>query len=526
MDPGLNVMMQHPSIESARSIQRRRFIQVSAGSLAYVATGCDRRKESVESRPSRVIVGVPGEESLQLDAQQVWVTSLPLMALNENGEYEGRLAERWEHSPDFREWTYYLRRGVRWHDGHPVTAHDIKFWLELLCSPDVLEFAPGSFEAIDVLNDYTVRVRQRGRMANDYRWEYPQFPRHLLEHLDTKQFWDWDFWKHPVGAGPYRFARYQPQTMMEFEANPDFYSEKPRIARVVAKFVGQGGLADLLAGNVDAITRVDPAWIPTLRADPRFRLYHSTDYPQFATIAWQHRDPLFRDVRVRRAMTLAINRRELAQLQHFPEDAPLADGPVTRRQLQRGELEQPLPYDPAQARALLDAAGWREQSGSAVRQREGLAFRFIVLATDQQTAVYVREQLRRVGVDMTLQIHDIRQIREKVNTANFQAAIVSDSALYNRWGLNDANFSRTRGLGYWNARVVELVNRSNVTADPAEMDRIFAELGGIFREDVPATYLTPFMRASVAHRRIRGLSSPWRTHPFRLMDELSLDGGA
>ncbi|MFN2399763.1 MAG: ABC transporter substrate-binding protein [Gemmatimonadaceae bacterium] len=360
-------------------------------------------------------------------------------------------------------------------------------------------------------------------MWTDYRWEYPHFPRHLLEHLDTKQFWEWDFWKHPVGAGPYRFVRYEPQTMMEFETNPDFYAGKPRIGRVIAKFVGQGGLADLLAGNVDAITRVDPAWIPTPAADPRFRLYHSTDYPGFATIAWQHRDPLFRDVRVRRAMTLAINRRELAQLQHLPEDAPLADGPVTRRQLHRGELGEPLPYDPAQARALLDAAGWREQSCDGVRQREGVAFRFIVLATSQQTAVYVREQLRRVGVDMTLQIHDERQIREKMRTADFQAAIIGDSPLYNRWGLDDTNFARTRGLGYLNARVVELVNRSNVTVDPAEMDRIFAELREIFREEVPATYLTPFMRTSVAHRRIRGLSSPWRTYPFRLMDELSLD---
>ncbi|MEO7682590.1 MAG: ABC transporter substrate-binding protein, partial [Gemmatimonadaceae bacterium] len=72
-----------------------------------------------------MIVGVPGAESLQLDAQQLWVTSIPLMALTDKGEYEGRLAERWEHSPDFREWTYYLRQGVRWHDGHPLTAHDI-----------------------------------------------------------------------------------------------------------------------------------------------------------------------------------------------------------------------------------------------------------------------------------------------------------------------------------------------------------------------------------------------------------------
>lgn len=109
-----------------------------------------------------------------------------------------------------------------------------------------------------------------------------------------------------------------------------------------------------------------------------------------------------------------------------------------------------------------------------------MAFRFIVLVIYQQMAVYVREQLRRVGVDMALQIHDRRQIIGKLKTGDFQGGIVSDSFLYNRSGLNDANFVRTRGLGYLNARVAELVNRSNVTADPADEDRIFAELRGRF----------------------------------------------
>ncbi len=73
------------------------------------------------------------------------------MALNETGEWEGRLAERWEHSPDYREWTYYLRPGVRWHDGVPVTAHDVKFSLELLTHPDILEISPGDIESITVI---------------------------------------------------------------------------------------------------------------------------------------------------------------------------------------------------------------------------------------------------------------------------------------------------------------------------------------------------------------------------------------
>ena len=78
-------------------------------------------------------------------------------------------------------------------------------------------------------------------------------------------------------------------------------------------------------------------------------------------------------------------------------------------------------------------------------------------------------------------------------------------------------------MGYNNARVVELVKRRDFNADPDVDDQICAELREIFRQEVPATYLVPFMRTSVVHRRIRGLRSPLRTDVLRYMAELSLD---
>ncbi len=127
---------------------------------------------------------------------------LPLVTRNAKGELEGRLAESWEHSPDYRSWTVHLRKNVRWQDGVPVTAHDIKFTLDLLSHPEVGWLPPGAVST-KVLDDYTYSLAYHkpagGSPLDDWTVYYP---RHLLEKLDPKNCYDWDFWTHPVGNGP------------------------------------------------------------------------------------------------------------------------------------------------------------------------------------------------------------------------------------------------------------------------------------------------------------------------------------
>ncbi len=198
--------------------------------------------------------------------------------------------------------------------------------------------------------------------------------------------------------------------MIEFAANPDFFAGEPRIQRVVLKFAGEAGLTELLSGNVD-VSELNPAQIPQLEADPRFRVYYrEATFAAGVAIYWQHNNPLFRDPRVRRALTLAINRRELVQVLNFPENLPLFDGPITPRQYHRRQLPEPIEYNPAQARALLDAAGWHDADGDGVREREGQEFRFTAIAYNVEAvdkiAVYIQAQLREVGVQMAVRPMD------------------------------------------------------------------------------------------------------------------------
>jgi len=491
--------------------------------LALTAAGCARRDSRGNARPSTVIMAVSSVEDIKPDNSDLDFLIFSSLAHADDaarGDFVPRLAASWEHSDDYLEWTYHLRRDVRWHDGVPVTAHDVKFTLDLLSHPDVAQY---SFESVRVVDDYTVTIRVR-RLANSgYQDDIVYYPKHLLEGLDPKTFMNWDFWTRPVGCGPYRFVRYQPGTMIEFEANPEYFRGKPKIERLVLKFVGTAGLTELLSGQVDVVHRGQPSQIPRVLADPRFRVYRSFR-PDAPVIYWKHDHPLFRDARVRHALTLAIDRGECLRMLNLPSDLPGSDGVFTPRVLIGGQLPAPLPYDPAQANALLDAAGWHDRNDDGVRQRGGRPFRFTATVTSRddmdvpRLAVLVQAHLRRVGVQMEIQILDDSVVRKRMGSGQFEAAFGELGGA----GAQQRFFGRGNPTGYTNPEAFRLIDAAVAATNPDELDRIYRELTDVYRADLPVTRLVTITRVVFAHRRLRGLQR-LQGRPDRYMEDLQLE---
>jgi peptide/nickel transport system substrate-binding protein len=440
---------------------------------------------------------------------------------NEAGDYEGRLARTWEHSPDYREWTYHLRTDVRWHDGVPVTAHDVKFTLDLLGHPDVAERA--GVEAA-VIDDSTVRMRYAAPAPQPEAAGLVFYPRHLLADLDPAKIREWSFWTHPVGNGPFRAVRYLPETAMEFEPNPDYYQGKPRIERLILKFVGHEAITDLLSGSVDLVPYANPAHIRRLAGDRRFQVEHHISTNLVHALYWRTDHPLFTDPRVRQALTMGIDRKELLTLLSLPAEVPLVDGPFTKRQVNGRDLPAPLAFDPAGATALLEAAGWRDRDGDGIRERAGRQFRFTALVTTRESvtemAQYVREALRRVGVEMNLQPLDQASVHERLRSGEYEAAF---AFFRQQGGWLSQDFADTR-LGNPAAR--RLIERARGTGDPDERDRIYRELGGLFQAEVPVTFLLPVTGTFLAHRRVQGLRRVTQADLFDRMDQLWVSDGA
>ena len=496
-----------------------------ACSSVFALSGCGSRRGSAQPDSTTVTIAVSGPENGMNpvdDRSMKFLVFLPLVAENERGELEGRLARSWQHSPDWREWTFHLRTDVRWEDGVAVTARDVEFTLALLANPDVGEFGPHTIEAVTVPDDSTLTVRYGDLDAiNNLTWEV-YFPKHLLQGLNPKEIASWKFWLQPVGDGPYRFRRHVSKTLTEFEAKPGYFRGKPRIERVILRFLDDAGsLAEFLGGGLDVRYGATPTQSRLLVKDPRFRVYQAIG-SSVTAIVWNNQLPLFGDANVRRALTHAINRVELRDVLDFPPELPVLDGPYTLRQLTRGDLPTPLPYDTARSRALLEEAGWFDRNGDGIRERNGKPFHFTAVAYSSAgpvgyaLAVYVQEQLRRVGIWM-----EIQTVAQGVPSKVQLDAVVS-RVPEAPWSWTK-RFGDSSSVGYRNPRVVQLLRQLPLAFNPDEEDRIRRELATIFQVDAPATFFFPEVNSVVVRRRVRGLSSPRRADPLKYMDELWLE---
>jgi peptide/nickel transport system substrate-binding protein len=494
------------------------------GLLVVIAAGCTKSPDRKATSSVTVLYDADERVFGPYWSMNAWfMMFLPLVQYDESGEIGPRLAKSWEHSDDLRDWTFHLRSDVKWHDGVPTTAHDIKFTIELQALPKILfDDAWQDVDSIVVANDTTLTFHysQPKDALNDWM---VYWPKHILERLDPDQFWEWEFWIHPVGNGPYRYVRHMPRTFVELQANPDFYAGKPAIEQVNLKFGSTSGVAELMSGNVDILASVTPEEAFNLGLDSRFNTYFSIHpaVPWFSALVWNHRHPFLADPTVRRAMTMAINRRELLQVLNLPEDLRLADAPFTPGQYSRNDLPDLIPFDPDQAISLLAAAGWQDTDGDQVLDRNGEPFRLTVLTTIQSEteAVYIQGALRQIGIEMRIQPLDRPVISQRTTSGEFDAAFVPF------WNHIDGHlwwYATDNMIGYANDEVGRLLQAIRATADMNERDSLYRELAPLLLEDVPITLLVPSVDVVVARSEVRGLDSSTWADPVVHMDKLWL----
>lgn len=500
---------------SGRRRAWQRAWRLAAAVVVSTLTGCGAAP-AVDADPESTLTILLDDTELHFGAQYFtpakFLVFEPMAWLDRDGNVVPRLARAWEHSSDFREWTYHLRGDARWHDGVPVTSADVKWTLERFAEPDIAYY----WDLVEVLtpDDSTVVIRtSRPRGEPDAFTVY--YPRHLLAGLDPETFFEWDFWKAPVGNGPYRFGRRVPMTLWELEANPAYYGGPPRIGRVRVRLGGGDPLVELKSGNVDALVNVDRTLLPKMQGDGRFEVFYEVQGHSDA-IWWSHRHPFLGEVAVRRALTHAIDRGELRRLMELPDFLPVADVPLGRAQVLSEDLPPPLPFAPAEARRLLDEAGWRDADGDGVRERGGVPASFTALAGPggDFAAVYVREALRRVGVAMEIQLLPTVP-RQQVAAGEFEAAFDRFIPAQTRW---------FEALAYENAAVREILAATKAEPDPAVRDSLQRELWPHFQRDLPLTLLGPLVTTYVVRRRVRGLSTPWAANPFEQAPWLWLEG--
>lgn len=318
--------------------------------------------------------------------------------------------------------TVELRDDVFFHDGEPLTADDVVYTFTTVSDPDfgstVLD-AWGFrdlFASIEAVDEHTVRFElTRADPAFLDKLYLGVVPAHLLDGSDA---WASTLNQEPIGTGPFRWVETRPDEWMAFEANADYWGGAPQIDRVVYRFLRDENAraAALRDGSIDAAT-LPPALAETFMDDDDYQvLVMPTSSVEYLTLPTTN--PIMADPDVRRAFVLGLDREAMAETVGRGLSR-VANGPLPPGHWAHAE-DIEVPYDPAEAERLLDAAGWVDD-GSGVRAKEGqrLEFTIMVLPNQQaqeQLAQSIRSDLARIGFDITVEAVESAQQNERMET--------------------------------------------------------------------------------------------------------------
>jgi peptide/nickel transport system substrate-binding protein len=432
----------------------------------------------------------------------------PLVQYDGDLQPEPYLAESWELEGDSAV-VFRLRQDVRWHDGQPVTAEDVKFTFDAAKDPDAAAFLGTTYlphvHAATVVDPHTIRFAFTPHaQALESFWWAPA-PRHLLEGVPAAELRNAPFNRQPVGSGPFRFVEWRANERLVLERNPDFpeaLGGPPELDRVVFRVVPEPAtmLTEVLTGRVhvslivapEQIQRIDDAADVELHSFPGRALYF---------LGYNTRAAPFQDARVRRAMGLAVNRQEIIDALLFGRGR-LASSPVPPWSPLHPDV-QPLPHDPAAAGRLLDEAGWTLQEGQQVRvNARGEPLRFSLLTSDhplnRQVVEVVQAQLRQIGVDAQIQTMEFQTLLARHRARDYQAVFsnwILDSFQVHQapHSLLHSDFAEAEGTanrtGFAHPQADALIERGSRTTDRGEAQRIWGDLTRLLQQEHPHTFM-------------------------------------
>ena len=305
--------------------------------------------------------------------------------------FAASLAESYEIAPDFKSATFKLRDGVKFHDGTPVTSEDAKFTFENYrgANSKILKEKTASVETPDARTinftftepflDFLVLY---GSAASGAGWVVPK---NYYQQVGPDGFKN-----NPIGAGPFKFVRQTAGQEIEFEAVADYWRKAPHAKTLVIRGVPEDStrVAQLQAGEIDAMNLVPGQLLDTVRNDPNLRLAPVAGSSFWMEMTgWEKPDSSFHDKRVRQAVSLALDRQALSDAESGGLSQPLGNWIPPQWP---AAIEAPVfPHDPARARQLLAEAGF--PNGFEVSQLTPLPPYFSL-------AERIITQLREVGI--------------------------------------------------------------------------------------------------------------------------------
>jgi len=479
-------------------------------------------------------------------------------------DFDPGLCTKWETSPDVKQWTFHLRRGVRWSDGEPFDADDVMFAWDVMRDPTIVNslcdvFKEGAeadgkpiYPLLEKLDDYTVRftLHRPNAMFLDQIVNFFPIPKHKWESAWRAGRFNevMKLTANPediVSLGPFRLKEYVAGQRIVLERNPYFWKVDKkgqrlpyldRLIFIIAKDFNTIQ-AKFEAGEIDMVARVraeDYAQIKKLESaeigtqdlgvvtDTQWIIFNqnTSDNPQTHKpylAPWKQR--LFRDVRFRQAVSYAIDREGLANTVYTGRAEPLYSFVTPADKYWYTDDVMKYPYDLARARQLLADIGLKDTDGDGILEdAEGhkLEFNVYTNSTNSQrvrTAAFLTRNLQDVGIQLNTQTVTLSAINDLMTKFySFDAMVLgwqggvppgptnSKNTLLSS-GMSHACFpNQTKPSTDWEARIDQLIHEIDAEPEAAVRKQKYAEVQRLYSEQLPEINLV-VQKESVAFKK-------------------------
>lgn len=347
-----------------------------------------------------------------------------LLILDKNGEAESDLAAAWSYDPATLEWIIHIRDDALFHNNEPVTSVDVKYSLE----EGLRKFRPFLFSAIErinLLSDTAFSIDLRGDdpefLQKISNLEIVPHPQKIAAYLPNSD---------PVGSGPFKLNHRIGDDEVGLVVNEKYYGAKPGPNKIIFYNTPDKARswARLLAGKTDIVQEMHPKDYEMIRKNNDKYYFSNSLSDYYSILLYNQNDPLFSDLNVRKALSLAIDAQYIVDkiLLGF---GVVATGPMGISSPYHDPNLTPMPYDPMQGLDMLKEAGWACRNGDKYLSKQGKYFEFTILVfegrqIDQRVAEYIQLCLNEVGIKVHLDSLPHKEVsRRYQRNDEFQAVL-------------------------------------------------------------------------------------------------------
>jgi len=425
---------------------------------------------------------------------------------NETLKFKPLLAESWEESSDHLQYIFYLRKDVKWHDGVPFTAEDVVFTFNKIQDPNVdaavQRISYRDVEKVEKLDDYTVRFTYRIPYFRSLLvlGAIQPIPKHIFD--DGQNINSHPANRHPIGTGPFVFKEWKTKRDITLAKNKAYWKTAPKIEGLVFRIIEDPTVPfqELKKGNIDFSSIRPIQWERGTKSGSFEEQFNKAEYflPGYSYIGWNMKRKFFEDKRVRRALSMIINKEKILEKILFGHGVIVEGGQYFFGNDYDHKI-RPYPYDPVKASQLLEEAGWIDHDGDGIRDKDGVPFKFDFLYAAGSNfagmlASMLREDLLKLGIVMELRGLEFNALIRALDARDFDAmtlgwsggAILNDP--YQIWHSSQIK-EGSNFVGFDNKDADLIIEKIRTEFNDDKRSVLYKQLQGILHEEQPYTFL-------------------------------------